>query len=170
MSIMCAQKLWRVVRRWDMSVATTARDTGGLLGPWAATRFEENDDDLVIAINQSTYLTVVFPLSQPEATCDAFRDAVAAALTDLRVPAVRIESELTALEPVHFEWLRDGTLRSVLRDLETFCGIELAYHSDLRIVQRNLNAVPHGSLAVHVPSVAVAMRLGRTETSGSGPH
>ena len=57
--------------------------------------------------------------------------------------------ELAALEALDFEWLRDSTLRSVLRDLETYCGIELAYDQNLRMVQLNLNEVPHGTLAGH---------------------
>jgi hypothetical protein len=168
MIIMCAQKLWRVVRR-QVSRSNPVPAPCGLLGSWAATRFQEEDDDVVIAIEESTYLTVVLPLSA-RALCVAFREAVAAALEDLRVPALRIELELSAMEHLSFEPLRDTTLQGVLRDLEMYCGIELSYHSDLRIVQRNLNDVPHPSLPEHVPGAAVARLLGRFRPQPARPH
>jgi len=164
MRILCSQKLWRFARAWDIWGTTEPRAASGLLGSWAATRFQEEGVDLVIAISKSTYLTVVFPFREPPGFCVLFREALADALEDLGVPAARVKVELAALEALDFEWLRDSTLRSVLRDLETNCGIELAYHQNLRIVQLNLNEVPHGSLAGHIPSDAVAKLLGSDAT------
>jgi hypothetical protein len=154
-TIECSQKLWREVRRWDVASETKSLAVGNVLGPWAATRYQNDDLALVIAVSRASYLTVVFPLSPPPAFDTAFRDAVAAALEDLGVPHSRISLELQALGHMSFEWLRDATMRSVLRDLEMYCGLEMTYHSDLRTVQRNLNDVPHASLAVNVPAVAV---------------
>jgi hypothetical protein len=43
----------------------------------------------------------------------------------------------------------------VLDDVQFFCDMELDYHTDLRIVQRNLNDVPHPNRHPCVPLEAV---------------
>ena len=162
-TIMCASKLWRVVRGWDLAPAA---DELGTLGPWAATRFQEEELDLVIAISVSTFLTLVIPLDEATAMGAAFRAALAGALEDLGVPTSRVETEVASASYISLCRLREPRLRAVLEDIEAFCGLELCYHSDLRVVQRNLNELPHGDLDVHVPSAAVAAWLRKVDRRG----
>jgi hypothetical protein len=166
----CAQNLWTVVRHWNLSSGPTAPDRGGLLRAWAATRFQEGKDDLVIAIHAYTYLTVVCPLTGPEETCAALRVAVADILQDLHVPAARIDIEIAAVDSVQFEWLRDPSLRSGLRDVTWFCGLERLTHSCLKTVQRNLNELPHAALGGNTPCVAALAVLRGTAANRVGPH
>lgn len=158
-NVMCAQNLWTVVRRWNVGAGATDSATG-LLGSWAASRFQEDDIDVVVAISDSTYMTIVLPLGSPLSFHADFRAAVGAALQDLRVPAARIAVELSALDMLFMSRLCDASLRSVLNDLRVYCGLEFLYHSDIRTVQRNLNDVPHSSLAGGTPAHAVNALLG----------
>lgn len=132
------------IGRWPM---VSSNPAAGHLGSWAATRFREEENDMVMAVNEATYMTVVVALDSDAEFLPDFRAAFAAALQDLGIPSARTAKELGALDGVHLSRLRDARLRSVLNMLQTFCGIEFCYHSDPRTVQRNLNEVP--------PSVAV---------------
>lgn len=158
-TIMCASKLWRLVRGWDLA-CPSAVDRTGLLGPWAATRFQEDEFDLVIAISASTYLTLVIPLDGAAALTVAFRAALVAALEDLAVSDQRAATEAAAVSSLSLCRLREPRLQSALEHIETFCGVELCYHTDLRVVQRNLNELPHGDLEACVPADAVVELLG----------
>ena len=97
MRLKCAQQLWTVARHWDLPSDPTTVERGGLLRGWAATRFQEDNDDLVIAIHSYTYLTVVCPLTGRDETCAALQAAVADILEDLQVPAARIDVEIASL-------------------------------------------------------------------------
>ena len=158
-NIMCAQSLWRVVRHWPLADGSSDPPVGHL-GSWAATRFREEDNDMLMAVNEATYMTVVVALGSEGDFLPDFRAAVAAALEDLGVPSARRAQELGALDSVHLSRLRDAGLRSVLDTLQTFCGIEFCCHSDPRTVQRNLNEVPHPSLFAGTAANAVKMMLG----------
>ena len=54
--------------------------------------------------------------------------------------------------------LRNRQLTRALNDVEFSCGIEFAYHDDLRTIQRNLNVIPYPHLDPCEP-IAVIKRL-----------
>jgi hypothetical protein len=157
-AIMCAQRLWQVVRGWEgQAVAGRAPlSAQGRLGRWAATRFQEGSDDLVLAISERGFLTVVIPLGSADDLVPAFTSAVGAALQDIGAPGVAIARELAGIRSVSLHYLHDAELRDSLNELKNFCGIELAYHTDLRRVQRNLNDLPRRLLRGELPSHYVA--------------
>jgi hypothetical protein len=159
-TIACASKLWRVVRAWDLAGAPTPEDSE-LLGPWAATRFKEDELDLVVAISAPTYLTIVIPLNGAAAMSAAFPAALGEALQDLRIQTRRIDIEVAAASSLSLCLLREHRLSAALEYIKAFCGVELCYHTDLRVVQRNLNELPHGDLEACVPADAVTGLLGQ---------
>jgi hypothetical protein len=54
-----------------------------------------------------------------------------------------------------FGRLVDASLHEALETVDFVCGIELEYHTDLRVVQRRLNDFPHPLPPDCVPEVAV---------------
>jgi hypothetical protein len=154
--IMCTQRLWRRLGHDGRPPAVEEPLIyGASLGSWAAKVCRMGRRDLVIALNERTYLTVVFPLAPRRQFRTSFARAVADVLRDLSLPEGVVRSESDAIE---FEPLAPLTSRSMtgtLNDLQFHCGIELGYHDDLRGVQLNLNAIPHVNRDPCVPSEAV---------------
>ena len=154
--ILCTQKLLNAL---DMpgqpaSTAGQRRLRGTRLGNWAATRRRFDGRDLVMALEERTYLTLVFPLWPRAGFRARFADALAAALADLGVPEGLATPERGAIGAAPLALLADQSLVKSLDDVEFVCGIELMYHDDLRRVQRNLNDFPHGDPGVPVEVVA----------------
>ncbi len=170
MRVKCAQQLWSVVRHWDRPTTPAEVQPGARLGGWAATRFKEDGDDLVIAIHTYTYLTVVCPLKGAEETSIALKRAIADVLHDLGLPARQIDREIAALGGVHFEWLRDPSLRSGLREAAWYCSLERTYDAPLRAVQNRLNEAPRQALGGNSPECAALAAFRGTGENRIGPH
>jgi hypothetical protein len=100
-------------------------------------------------------LTVVFPLAPRRHFHWQFACAVAHVLQDLRIPREIIRSESAAIQVQPLARVRDPSLKATLNDLVFFCDLELCYHRDLRIVQLNLNHIPHQHRDPYVPIEAV---------------
>ncbi|MGH9408043.1 MAG: DUF6933 domain-containing protein [Vicinamibacterales bacterium] len=164
-SLLCAQRLWRLVRGWDArSLGCESAVDEASLGPWAATVFRENERDLVLVIDVRTYLTVAFRLGGSLSEFrDAFAVALGVALDDLGVPRSRIGLEVKAVGRLPLGRLQDATVREALDTVDFMCGIELSNHSDLRTVQRNLNRFPHPHPPDYVPEAAVRRLFGVSE-------
>jgi hypothetical protein len=165
---MCSQRLWRRVRLWALSAAPiTSRVAGCRLGPWAATVANEDDRQPVLAIDVGTYLTVAFPLGGPAGFHDAFGAAVGATLEDFGVAAGQIQIEMEAVTTLSLRRLVDASLSKPLETVDFMCGVELAYHTDLRVVQRRLNDFPHAPPPDYVPATAVRRLFGLSEPAAS---
>jgi hypothetical protein len=163
---MCAQKLWRLVKPWTAPLSERSEsnvpalsersESNGRLTDWAATIFTENGDSLVIAMEVQTYLTLVFPYGEGEVFEDGFVAGLVSALHDLGVADHFVADELVAAAgPLCLSRLTDPKLRVALKTAQFTCGIERAYHDDRRVVQRNLNDLPHDLPPDHVPAIAV---------------
>jgi len=160
-SIMCSQRLWRMVRSRNLRGTPPATAIAGCrLGPWAATVSTEDERSPVLAIDVGTYLTVAFLFGQPSEFHSAFADALGGALEDLGVPLDQIAIERAAVTVLPLERLRDVTLRETLKTVDFMCGLELSYATDLRIVQRRLNDFPHSLPPYYVPENAVRSLFG----------
>jgi hypothetical protein len=85
--------------------------------------------------------------------------ALAFALEDFGARSETIAVETAAVEALPIVRLRDRQLSEELEYTADICEIELCYSSDLRRVQCNLNALPHGGRDIPVPAEAVAARL-----------
>ena len=156
--IMCTQKLWRALRQPGQPPRDVAepRIHGVVLGSWATKVFRVHRRDLVVALDERTYLTVVFPLAPRTQFRRNFADALTAALVDLGVPDGLAHVEAAALDFEPFARLTNQSMAGTLNDLEFHCALELEYHDDLRRVQRNLNEMPHVNRDPCVPMDAVA--------------
>ena len=128
---------------------------GVMLGSWVAKAFRDRERHLVIALNERTYLTIVFPFVPRERFSAEFAGAMSNALRDLGISERIVRAEVAAAELMPVGRLEAGELADVLEDVQFFCEIELDYHTDLRVVQRNLNDVPHPNRDPCVPLAAV---------------
>jgi hypothetical protein len=154
--IRCKGKLWqRLGARRDSEAASANAFPGVLLGSWAAKLFRDGERYLVIAVNDRTYLTVVFPFVSRQRFSADLSSAAATALRDLGIAEAVVRTEAAALEFMPVTRLGAEELAAVLDDVEFFCEMELDHHTDLRIVQRNLNDVPHPNRDPCVPLLAV---------------
>lgn len=160
--IMCTQKLLKALGHTGRRphVETVMSTPPQQLGNWALRSVRDEGRELVLALEERTYLTVVFPLIPVDSFRSRFSAAIREALTDLGVPPATIATEIVPIELVPLATLTDRALARSLSDLEYFAQIELSYSSDLRRVQRNLNEVPHANVELHVPVLAVARRFG----------
>ena len=172
--VMCTQKLWRALRQPGRPPLATDEPllVGASLGSWAAKVFRVDRRDLVIALNERTYLTLVFPLAPRTQFRTSFSKALDMALRDLGVPEPNVFLETSALEFEPLTRLTNRSLAGTLNDLEFHCAIELDYHADLRRVQLNLNEIPHARREPCVPINAVwqLFRLGNTRGSLLNPR
>jgi len=143
--IMCTQRLWQRLGHAGRPPSQVSEPLihGVLLGSWAAKVCRIDRRDLVIALNERTYLTVVFPLAPRREFRANFASAVGDVLRDLRLPEEIVPSESAAVEFEPLSRLTNRSMTGTLNDLEFYCGIELSYHDDLRRVQLNLNEIPH---------------------------
>lgn len=166
--IMCTQKLWRRLGHVGQPPVKSAEPLvqGASLGSWAAKVFRYRRQDLVIALNERTYLTIVFPLAPRGQFYSNFAAALAHALEDLGVPTAIVRAESAAVEVEPLMRLTNRSMTGTLNDLEFHCGIELEYHDDLGRVQRNLNEIPHVNRDPCVPVDAVTQLFGKTRTLG----
>ncbi len=166
--IMCSGKLWR-----QLGLAGRPRPEirehfmpGVSLGSWAAKIFSDAGRTLVLALDARTYLTLLFPFAPDPQFRSNFATALENALRDAGVPPAIARVESAAVEFAPFMPLRNRELTNSLNDVEFFCGIEFAYHDDLRTIQRNLNDIPHPSRDPCVPVEAVK-RLFRESRAAS---
>jgi hypothetical protein len=155
--IMCTQKLWRRLGHAGRPPSEVSEPLihGVSLGSWAAKVFRYYRRDLVIALNERTYLTVLFPLAPRAQFRSNFANALANVLEDLDVPEAAVRAETAAVELEPLARLTNRSMAGTLNDLEFHCGIEFEYHDDLRVVQRNLNEIPHANRDPCVPVDAV---------------
>ena len=139
--ILCTPKLWRIVRSWPLSKSAPPCENPSTLSTWGATRFHERDDDFVLAINAATLLTVVVRLRQSDVFASDFAASIGFALQDIGVSARAGDQLVHGAPALHS--LRDPAVRTALEWVESCCAVEVCYHSDVRVIQRNLNDVPH---------------------------
>jgi len=156
--IMCTQKLWRALGQPGQPprILEEPRLHGAVLGTWAAKLFHHHRRGLVIALNERTYLTLVFPIAPRVRFRATFATSLGWALEDLGVSASAAEQEAAVIDFLPMARLTNRSMTGSLNDLEFLCCVELDYTTDLRRVQRNLNDVPHVNREPCVPTEAVA--------------
>ena len=156
--IMCTQRLWQRLGHAGRPPSQVSEPLihGVSLGSWAAKVCRIDRRDLVIAVNECTYLTVVLPLAPRRGFRANFASAVGDVLRDLRLPEEIVRSESATVEFEPLSRLTNRSMTGTLNDLEFHCGIELSYHDDLRRVQLNLNEIPHVNRDPCVPIDAIS--------------
>ncbi len=167
-AIMCTLKLKQALK--GNGEARTAggaqenRHNRACLGNWVATVITETVGrrkmDLVVALNERTYLTVLFPLRPLHAFRRNFTTALAAALADHAVPKKLIEVECAQVEVAPLSRVRDETLKGAVQTAGYIAGVETYYQTALRDVQWNVNQFPYATVDPPVPSEGVRMLFG----------
>lgn len=154
--IRCKGRLWQRMgaRRETLGVDSTPF-AGVLLGSWGAKLFRDGERYLVVAVNDRTYLTAVFPFAGRARFTGDLAAAAGMALRDLGIAEAIVRAETAALEFMPVARLGAEELAHVLDDVQYMCEIELCYQTDLRVVQRNLNDFPHPNRDPCVPLEAV---------------
>lgn len=161
--IMCAQRLWHALGQPGKPPRAVEEPHlhGAILGTWAAGLTHYQRRGLVIAVNERTCLTLVFPLAPRSRFRTSFATALAWALEDLGVSPSRAEQEASVIDFLPLSRLTLPTLAGTLNDLEFHCAIELSYTTDFRRVQRNLNELPHAKRDPCVPADAIGQLFSR---------
>lgn len=169
--IMCTQKLWRALGEAGQPPVDVSEPgtLGAVLGSWATKLFHYDRRGLVLALNERTYLTLVFPLAPRAQFRAQFASALRWALHDFGVPSPAMEQESMVLDFLPMARLTNRSLTGSLNDLEFLGRCELDYTSDLRRVQRNLNEVPHVKQEPSCAIEAVGQVFG-TESVGRSRH
>src|SRR5689334_1377557 len=131
--LMCTQKLWRALGHAGQPPVQAAipAPTGNLLGSWALKLFHYNRKGFVLALNERTYLTLVFPAAPRAGFRGRFAAALRAALVDLGASEAAAEQEAMVLDFLPLVRLTSRSMIGSLNDLEFLAFCELDYISDL---------------------------------------
>ena len=174
-AIMCTLKLKKALKRTAQSRRNTKQEAvaGVRLGNWAATVIRGQKTDLVVALNERTYLTLVFPLKPLRAFRRNFAQALTAALLDHGVARALIPPECAQIKAAPIVRVRDETLKAAVDAASFIASIETCYHDELRDVQWNANQFPHGTVKPCVPTEGVRLLFGVRKDNcapGVGPR
>ena len=157
--ILCTQTLWRRLGNPDR-VPFRAPESGyyGVsLGAWATKVFRYDRRDLVVAMDERTCATLLFPLAPRRRFRSNFADALAALLADVEVPAEAIAAECAALHFAPIARLQSGVLADTLAQAQVLCELDLFDVSDLRHIQLHVSEYPFAIGMGSCPIEALAM-------------
>ena len=161
---MCTRGLWGAIAgggalpRRGRTNANTSR-----LAAWSARDVPTAAGRVVVALEESTYLTVVCPLVQLPGFVAVFAASVGTALEDLGIPADLIQSEVLAIvEGASFARNDNRSLLGSVNDVAFHADVQLegARRNDLSALgraQRELNEMPHVHKEPPFPSQAVRL-------------
>lgn len=162
---MCAPALWRALGHTGQPPRAESQPVvhDADLGPWAVKLFRYEGLSLVLAVDERTLLALVFPVPPAASFRQAFATALDAALTDLGVAMDRIARELFVIDLLPYTRLEKGRLAGPIEKLDFLCRCELDYLDDTRVVQRNLNEVPHADRNPCTAEAAVARLFSQSD-------
>ena len=131
------------------------------LAVWSARDVVTAAGRVVVALEESTYLTIVCPLFPLPRCVPAFAASVRTALEGLGIPSDIVQSEVAAiLEGVSFARNDNRSLLGSVNDVAFHADVQLedARQHDLSALdraQRELNEMPHVRRNLPFPSEAV---------------
>jgi hypothetical protein len=159
MSIMCcARPLWRFVRAWRSAAEDGApQPPGQVLGTWVATSLARDGCDLLLALETETCLTIVCELGSETTFAGRWTQALEAAFAELAVPLARLTPDVCS---PRLRAIAGGPLDTRLATAAFVCDTELHFHTDLRLVQAQLNEFPFDHPPHYVPAIAVRRLFG----------
>lgn len=97
-TIMCTRYLWGLIGSGGaLPARQRATNEASRLTTWSARDVTTNAGRIVVALEEATYLTVVFPLVPLPDFLRAFASAVASALEALDVAGAHVASEVDAI-------------------------------------------------------------------------
>jgi hypothetical protein len=162
--IMATRELWREIGdgtplsdRAQIPAGSTKLDV------WSAKCVHLPEGDFCIAVNETTYLTVTFPLTPLPDFLLAFAFALGIQLESLGVPEPEIETETRAfLEGTAFAKNSNRSLLGTLNDLEFHFSVEMEAlaRSDpdsILSAQQRMNEIPHTKRSIPFPKDATSL-------------
>jgi hypothetical protein len=161
---MCTRALWGALGgRGALPRRCISEGRASRLAVWSARDVSTAAGRIVVALEESTYLTIVCPLVPLPAFASTFALSVATALHGLGIPAAVVDSEVAAI--VEGTSFARNDNRSLLGSVN-----DVAFHTDVRLedarrgdrsalerVQNELNEMPHVHREPPFPSQAVRL-------------
>lgn len=163
-TIMCTRNLWRAIGgRGALPGRRVDSESGVKLRAWSARELLTRSGPVLVALEETTYLTVVCPLLPLPQCLLSFAASVATQLGILGVPDTVIEIEVKGiLERARFAKNDNRSLLGSVNDV--------AFHADVRLenerrldlgmlqqVQAELNGMPHVHRKPAFPDQAVRL-------------
>ena len=161
-TIMCTLDLWRRLGQTGSPPARLTSDDGrARLGDWSAKVVDEPDGSFCLAVNERTYLTILFPFVGLLLFQHAFASAVGLELVHLGIPpaTIALETESLLMRAIFAK----NTNRSLLGSLNDVghcfsSDLEVAGSADpdtLLAIQHEFNMMPHVGREEPFPADAV---------------
>jgi hypothetical protein len=163
LSIMCTRNLWRVIGGTSALPARSPyTPTSTRLASWCVREVETPAGLIGVGLEETTYLTVVFPLAKLPDFIPVFATAVGEALLDLSVPIRTANREAAAIAATGYVARNDNrSLMGSVNDVawHTWVGLEESGVTPqaMREVQRRLNEMPHVKRDPSIPVAAVRL-------------
>jgi hypothetical protein len=161
--IMCTRNLWRVVggvgalpARQPYVPASTR------LAAWCVREVPTPEGLIGVGLEETTYLTVVFPIAPLPNFVPLFATAVGEALLDLGVSPVATNSEVAAIIAGGQLVRNDnrsllGSANDVVFHTQVYLEDEPVSLHAMRVAQRKLNEMPHVKREPAFPEVAIQL-------------
>ncbi|MEQ1731775.1 MAG: hypothetical protein ABL982_25665 [Vicinamibacterales bacterium] len=163
-TIMCARRLWTLLGdRGALPPRNVVAEGTNKLQAWSAQDVETAAGHLVVALEEVTYLTLVFPFEPFPVFLHNFSAALSMALRDLGVPTAIAEAEAEAVVlQSRFAKNDNRSLQGSVTDVTSHAGwrLEGARRWDfeaIRKAQRHLNHMPHCRHEPSLPSDGVRL-------------
>jgi len=164
--IMSTRDLWRAIGGGgELAGSPAASSRRGQLAVWSAKSVLLPEGDFCVAMHETTYLTLVFPLVRLPVFLGHFTQALVLELEHLRIPDATIATELSgSFERVEFARQSNCSLLGSLNDVGHHLGWELERETDcdagaLLRIQHELNEMPHANREIPFPDQAVSLLL-----------
>jgi hypothetical protein len=162
---MCTRRLWEAIGGRGALPQRRRTTKTSRLAVWSAHDVSTAAGRVVVALEESTYLTIVCPLVRLPDFVRVFAASVGAALEDLDIPIGLVQSEVSGIvEGVSFVRNDNRSLLGSVNDVAFHATVLLqgARRSDLAALsraQRELNEMPHVRKEPPFPSQAVRLLL-----------
>ncbi len=163
-TIMCTKDLWGAIGgSGSLLEGADATLQPGRLGLWGAKPVALPEGDFCVALHETTYLTLVFPLEPLPAFLGHFTQAVVTELEHLGISSGLMMRELSeSFERVEFARHTNRSLLGSLNDIghQLDCALELEHEVDADVlvrIQHRLNRMPHCNREIPFPNQAVSL-------------
>lgn len=165
-TIMCTRDLWRWLDgRGDLCDRLAPEEEPAKLGAWSAKAVVLPEGSFCVALNEPTYLTLVFPFVPLPAFLGVFSAALRIELEHIGIPEVIIRAEVAPFfGEVTFAKNSNRSLLGSLNDVcfHLDCALEDAGSVDLSGlvgIQHDLNLMPHANRDLPFPVDAALLLL-----------
>jgi len=163
-TIMCTRNLWRAIGgRGDLPIRQPYERNETRLASWSVRELPTAAGFVAVALEETTYLTVIFPLLALPDFLPAFGASAETALTDLGVSARKAAAEARAIvAAARFAKNDNRSLLGSVNDVAFHASIRLEHErtitiASLRKAQRELNGMPHVNREPSFPDQAVQL-------------